>query len=123
MAQACCRFAMRDRLLAVASYTIVALVCLARLDGVFTFRDLTSTDTELYYRAASTWLGQGLLTVDRAPLYAVLLAVARMVIDDATIVIPAHRVIAALALALAGHAFFRRLFPAPIALVLATWAA
>ena len=114
---------MRDRLLAAASYTIVALVCLARLDGVFTFRDLTSTDTELYYRASSTWLGQGLLTVDRAPLYAVLLAVARMVIDDATIVIPAHRVVAALALALAGHAFFRRLFPAPIALVLATWVA
>ncbi len=122
-ADACDRSTMRDRLLAVASYAIVALVCLARLDGVFRFRDLSSTDTELYYRAASTWLGTGLLTVDRAPLYAVLLGLARMGIDDATIIVPAHRVVAALVLALAVHAFLRRLFPAAIALVLATWAA
>jgi hypothetical protein len=113
----------RDRVLAVASYAIVALVCLARLEGVFTFRDLSWTDTEVYYRASSRWLGQGLLTVDRAPLYVLLLSIARMVVDDATIVVPAHRVIAALVLALALLALFRRLFPAAIALVLASWAA
>ena len=95
---------MRDRVLPLTSYAIVALVCVARLDGVFTFRDLAFADTAIYYRNTSRWLGEGLLTVDRAPLYVVLLAAARMVIDDATIVVPGHRVIAALVLALAGLA-------------------
>jgi hypothetical protein len=111
------------RLLAVVSYAIVAGVCLARLDGLFTFRDLPWADTAIYYRNSSRWLGRGLLTVDRGPLYVVVLAAARTVIDDAAIVVPAHRLIAALVLALATLAFLRRLFPSPIALVLATWAA
>jgi hypothetical protein len=103
------------------AYPAVFLVQARALWGIW-HDDLSPGDTAGYWQWADLWFDHEQVNIAWSPLYTAGLGALRWLSgDDATVAIPLHRALIALAVALLLLAVMRRLLPAPIALLVACW--
>ena len=84
--------------------------------------DLSTGDSAGYWQWADLWFDDQKVNIAWSPVYAALLGTLRALTgDDATVAMPVHRALIALAAVALVLALARRLLPAPIALLVACW--
>jgi hypothetical protein len=104
------------------AYPAVFLVQARALWGIWAHDDLSPGDTAGYWQWADLWFDHEQVNIVWSPLYTAGLGTLRWLSgDDATVAIPLHRALIALAVALLLLAVLRRLLPAPVALLVACW--
>lgn len=104
------------------AYPAVFLVQARALWGIWANDDLSPGDTAGYWQWADLWFDHQQVNIVWSPLYTAGLGTLRWLSgDDATVAIPLHRALIALAVALLLLAVLRRLLPAAIALLVACW--
>ena len=104
------------------AYPVVLLVQARALWGIWANDDLSPGDTAGYWQWADLWFDHEKVNIAWSPLYTAGLGTLRWLTgDDATVAIPLHRALIAIAVALLLLAVLRRLLPKPIALLVACW--